>query len=247
MSVSLPGWEGLSSTVSVIVILFLQSFLAFVPGSQLSDDAIVCDPMTLTSRTGSLRSNNLTEVYNNEMNCRNVIHINGASVIEISFQSFFTESISDLNLINEMCTHDYVELVSSGKAWKICGDWTGKEHLLYFTFHFPEVFIKFYTNEQVTKPGFVLNWTATVIDKSLDRNVCTNALYETESSCYELIENPEDWSGGYNTCQRRGAALASVHNPDTHRKLQETILERYVLFYVHCQRYNKTSLKDHLG
>ena len=62
--------------------------------------------------------------------------VGGDVVIEVTFQEFFTESgwPGDARLRDELCSRDFVEIVAGSDRHKLCGDWSGKEHLLYFRF-----------------------------------------------------------------------------------------------------------------
>lgn len=220
-SSSTSGWI-LSSNLSLFCIVYVVTNCSVICGFR----TYICSNSTLTTGSGKLFSTNFPENYRDNENCWLKLSPSKANVIEISFRSFYTESLSDLNYMNTMCTSDYLEMSSSGQSLRICGNWRGREHLLYFVIRSSDVYIRFHSNEQGAKPGFLLQWTSKFISTSVLSDNCSMSLFETETSCYELIEEPEDWVSGHNSCRQRGAMLARIDHPDIHQTLEKYILQR---------------------
>ncbi|XP_052818409.1 macrophage mannose receptor 1-like [Mya arenaria] len=127
-----------------------------------------------------------------------------------------------------MCTLDFLDIYDDQRHWRICGDWGGRQQLLYFVFNSSTINVKFTSNNSSTRPGFTLNWASTVEATSAPHNSCMDPLLETESACFELMREGADWLTGHNTCRMRGATLAHVDSVDTHLALEREILERNV-------------------
>lgn len=222
MSSVLPGTKVLSLNLSMFCMIYVAANLTFTCGYR----SHLCANRTLTSDSGKLLSHTLPEVSENYLNCWTQISVTNASLIEINFQMFFTNSFGDLYLMNEMCTREYLELVTSDKTLKICGNWTGREDLLSFVFQTSDIFIRFHGNQQNENSIFIIHWTSTKHTTGSSNDPCKLPLFETETSCFELVEQPEDWVTGHNSCRRRGATLARVDHPDTHHALTQHILKR---------------------
>jgi hypothetical protein len=112
--------------------------------------------------SGDVTSHNFPQHYPNMQQCFYTIHVNQDSerqqqqqdasvvsdvttadyVIEVTFQDLHTESDSDLDakLRGARCVRDFVEIQASDASGhvvdirRVCGDWNGYLHLLYFRF-----------------------------------------------------------------------------------------------------------------
>ena len=106
-----------------------------------------CRNETYNASSGFASSVNFPYTYPNMQECFYVVHVDGQQshvdelgrddvIIEVTFQEFFTESDSsgDARLRDELCSRDFVEILVDQDKHKVCGDWSGKEQLLYFRF-----------------------------------------------------------------------------------------------------------------
>jgi hypothetical protein len=212
---------------SMAYILYFVINLRFTNGlSYGGNSSYICENSTITSESGVLYSSNYPDLYNNQENCVTNIQVPSAFQIEITFEVFQTESFTNLNLQNEMCSLDYLELVVNNESRRLCGDWTGKERMLYFVFNTPLVSIRFRSNDRISKRGFVLKWDASSTNATSAISTCRDSLFETATSCYEMVSLPENWLDGHNICRRRGAYLAKIDDVHTQNELEKRIMKR---------------------
>ena len=187
----------------------------------------ICENRTMTWHSGRIVSEHFPANYRNNQHCHSVISVDQALFIEVSFEVFHTQSVADLNLYNEMCDLDFLEIYDATQHWAICGNWAGREKLLYFTFNSSTVHLHFTSNSGSTRPGFSLSWASTVQQPdNATRSPCSDPLLETESACFELVHETADWPSSLEACRLRGATLAQVDHPDTHEALETKIRER---------------------
>ena len=106
-----------------------------------------CRNETYNTSTGYATSVNFPDPYPNMQECFYLVLVDrsqrdedglglGDALIEVTFQEFTTESDAsgDTRLRDELCSRDFVEIVVDKAKHRVCGDWSGKEHLLYFRF-----------------------------------------------------------------------------------------------------------------
>nr|KAG5686934.1 hypothetical protein BaRGS_018923 [Batillaria attramentaria] len=94
-----------------------------------------CRNETYNVSSGSVASVNHPRNYPNNQECFYTINVDDQDdVIELTFQKFMTESdrTHDAMLRDRACTRDFVEVFDGKDRHKVCGDWSGKEHLLLF-------------------------------------------------------------------------------------------------------------------
>ncbi|KAL4234951.1 hypothetical protein ACF0H5_006593 [Mactra antiquata] len=184
---------------------------------------------SVSSTTGTLFSDNFPLNYTNSYNCETNISVNNAASIEVFFEYFHTESYSDLNLLNEMCDLDYLEIISNGRSLRLCGDWRGKENRLFFNFNSSFINIRFHSNENISRRGFVLKW-ASMLNLYLENpSSCLYSqyfLHETEKSCFEVLTKPESWLTSHEDCRRRGAILARIEDVQTQAGIDNSLFKR---------------------
>lgn len=181
---------------------------------------------TINAETGTLYSSNFLDNHNYSDDCVTNISIPSAFLIEISFDVFQTYSISDLNLRDEMCLLDFVEIVVNQRSMRICGNWIGKERLLYFIFFTSFISIRFRSDNQNSNQEFVLKWSSTSSPSGNLVVPCAQSLFETATSCYELVTNPEDWLSSHETCRLRGASLAKIEDLQTQIEIETRLYNR---------------------
>lgn len=212
---------------SMAYILYFVVNLRFTFGWNTGGNiSYICENSTITSETGILYSSKYPDFYHDQEDCVTNIRVPRAFQIEITFEVFQTESVSNLNLQNEMCSIDYLEIVVNNKTKRICGDWTGKERTLYFVFNSSFITIRFRSNDRISKRGFVLKWDATSTNTANEISKCENSIFETATSCYEIISFPENWLSGHNICRRRGGFLAKIEDLQTQFELEKRINKR---------------------
>lgn len=94
-----------------------------------------CQNETSSRPSGSFSSVNFPHQYANMQECFYTINTDTQdTVIELNFEAFITESSlsNDERLRDTLCTRDYVEIFDGPERLKVCGNWSGKEHLLLF-------------------------------------------------------------------------------------------------------------------
>lgn len=181
---------------------------------------------TINAETGTLYSTNFPDNHNYLDDCVTNISLPSAFLIEISFDVFQTDSISNLNLRNEMCLLDFVEIVVNQRSMRICGNWIGKERLLYFIFFTSFISIRFRSDDQNSNQRFVLKWSSTSSPSGDLALPCAESLFETATSCYEIITKPDDWLSSHEICRRRGASLAKIEDLQTQIEIETRLYNR---------------------
>lgn len=195
----------------------------------LSDGTFFCTDSTLSSSSGTLFSENYPSNYNHSLYCEANISINNAMLIDLSFEYFNTESYLNLNLLNNMCNRDYLEISVNERSWRVCGDWTGKENRLFFSLNSSTVNLKFRSNEFFSRQGFVLKWTSTLKYDLEDQSSCSFSkflLLESQTSCFEFFMQPTDWLSGHESCRERGASLARIEDIQTQTEIETSLQKR---------------------
>lgn len=216
-----------SCNCSMVYILYVAANLRFSQGlNTQANNTYQCANGTITSNSGTLSNAIYPDLYNRHGNCLTNISIQGAIIIEITFEVFQTESVSNLNLQNDMCISDYLEITANNRSFKLCGDWRGKERILYFIFKTSFISIRFHSNTRTSKQAIVLKWVSTAGPNIPGILTCENSLLETDTSCFEVVTKPENWLSGQKTCRQRGASLARIEDLQTQAALEGRLYER---------------------
>jgi hypothetical protein len=229
MTSFLHGKESHVISYFCLFVLIFAVYFQISVGIDLNQEsaAFICSNKTLFSATGTLYSSNFPDFYDNMEHCEISLSISDAFFVEIYFEVFHTESFSDLNLLDGMCFEDYLEIKTESTTRRLCGNWLGREGLLYFSFNTSSVTVKFASDKKVTGQGFVLKWSSKSASYyNAETAACKNALLETEQSCFNLVKDDVDWITGHETCTRQGASLAKIDDFETNNALMEELKER---------------------
>ena len=222
----------LSSQLSMYCMIYIAANLSITCGLR----SFPCANQTIAIGSGKLFKNNLMDVQDNIQTCWTLISVSNASVVELRFQMFYTRSYGDLNFINDMCSSEYLEITTSVNTFRICGNWIGKEHLLKFVFSTTYIYIRFYSNNFDSKSGFKLQWMSVFDNELWLPDKCVYPIFESSTSCFEFVDQPQDWLTSHNDCRKRGATLARVDDPDTHLALTRNLINKYVALTIHTQQ-----------
>ncbi|KAL8585459.1 hypothetical protein ACOMHN_009993 [Nucella lapillus] len=204
-----------------------------------------CRNETFRGSSGSVSSVNFPAFYPNMQECFYTVNLttnrseNGnndsrsrsdnvsgrsKSVIEVSFREFFTESDSkgDARLRDRLCVRDFVEISAGKESHRVCGNWTGKEHLLYFRFASSLVTFRLVTDEQGTRRGFLASWR--LLEGGDNASPCLSTVLHTQHFTFQVVYRGQSWEDGQADCQSRGGMLASVLNNSTQYLLSQHLL-----------------------
>ncbi|XP_076449512.1 uncharacterized protein LOC143285946 [Babylonia areolata] len=210
-----------------------------------------CKNETYTQLSGSVSSVNFPGFYPNMQECFYTVNVtspqrhdnvtveNGVTtevsdIIEVTFGEFSTESDSagDARLRDGLCVRDFVEIHAEGDArHRVCGNWAGKERLLYFRFRSDFVSFRFVTDEQGTRRGFNATWRLLRGD---NHTACLSTLLTTQHLAFQVIHRAETWADGQTDCESRGGMLASILSNNTQHLLNQHLLSQT------CQRGDLT-------
>ncbi|KAK7462537.1 hypothetical protein BaRGS_00038422 [Batillaria attramentaria] len=176
-----------------------------------------CRNETYNVSSGSVASVNHPRNYPNNQECFYTINVDDQDdVIELTFQKFMTESdrTHDAMLRDRACTRDFVEVFDGKDRHKVCGDWSGKEHLLLFRSRSNVLVFRFVSDEQETRPGFYATWQTV----RGDNKSCLSTWIDNGQLCFQ------SWEDGEADCISRGGHLATILDSATQSMLNDHIL-----------------------
>lgn len=216
------------SSSSTVYLLYIATNLTFSLGFDLFyEGMLTCANESITTNSGILFSNQYSQNYAENQNCTTKLYLKDAVDIELTFDYFHTESVSDLNLFDNLCTLDFVEITVKNRTFRICGNWSGKEHLLFFKFTTTEVNIRFVSNQNITRSGFKLKWFSRVNSLHFGNlSSCVFPLVESHESCYEFVTDELVWEASNDVCRSRGGVLARVDNLEDHKHIERLLFSR---------------------
>ncbi|XP_025075964.1 cubilin-like isoform X2 [Pomacea canaliculata] len=214
------------SSGSQVEVLFVSDHVTQGEGFELSYAGVPsCQNETYSQYSGAVFSINFPRHYPNMQECFYTINVSEHdNIIELSFPSFFTESdaASDARLRDGRCTRDFVEIFDGEAIHKVCGNWSGKEHLLLFRSRANVLVFRFVSDEQITRPGFYATWQTI----KGNNKTCLSTWIDTGHLCFQVMYNPQTWDDGEADCISRGGHLASLLDSDTQRLLNDHILSQ---------------------
>ena len=213
------------SSGSFVNIFFSSDHILQGKGFRLRYHGILsCNNQTFNASHGVLDSVNFPQHYPNSQHCFYTITTT-SDTIELTFKHFHTESgaAADRGLRDAFCDRDYVEIYVDNKDHRVCGNWTGREHLLLFRSFGNKIVFKFVSNEQDTRTGFYGSWR--VIENS-EETQCLSQILDTQHDRFEIVFSSQTWGDGEFDCRSRGGHLAKIADIATQILISEHLLER---------------------
>lgn len=178
------------------------------------------------STSGVLKSANVFGEYLNNQDCVYVIDIsrdvtNLHSTLELVFYYFKTESANGLLHVGETCNkYDFVEVTTSENddVTTLCGEWTPRDKILLFRSSTYRMTIRFVSNGEITKGGFVAGWSTF---KTVENTECLSVHVETQLSWLEIVWRSRSMREAEIDCGSRGGHLIKI----TDRRMQEELIK----------------------
>ncbi|XP_070178274.1 uncharacterized protein [Littorina saxatilis] len=194
-----------------------------------------CHNETYNTSSGSVSSVNFPRPYSNMQECFYTVNAGGDDasrhddvtddVFEVTFQEFFTESDSrgDARLRDELCLRDFLKIIDGKVKHKVCGDWSGLEHLLFFRFRSRSISFRFVSDEQETRRGFNATWQTL---KAEYKSSCLSSWVDNEHFYFQVLYHPQTWEDAEADCISRGGHLATVPSNTTQQLLDQHLLQQ---------------------
>ncbi|CAC5357382.1 CUBN [Mytilus coruscus] len=189
------------SSLSAVDIIFTSDYLHEGRGFWIEYSSHVpCSNKTFVNTSGNVYSDNYPNKYSNNQDCFYSIQLSETNgLLELVFESFYTEAVNDAFLRGDLCNLDYLEIYIDDKVERICGQWKGQEHTLSFRTETNRIMLRFVTNDRVTRSGFFATWQN--ILQNITSPQCSSTWIEREEYSFEIVRNPLTWEESQNDCQ----------------------------------------------
>lgn len=219
------------SSLSEVDIVFTSDYLHEGRGFWIEYSSHVpCSNKTFVNTSGNVFSDNYPNKYSNNQDCFYIIELSETNgLLELVFESFYTETVNDAFLRGDLCNLDYLEIYIDDKVERICGQWKGQEHTLSFRTETKIIMLRFVTNDRVARAGFFATWQNILQNVTVPQ--CSSTWIEREEYSFEIVRNPLTWEEGRNDCQHKGGYLAAITDMDTQLMLETYLIQRYFHFY----------------
>ncbi|XP_052063100.1 uncharacterized protein LOC127702837 [Mytilus californianus] len=110
------------SSLSEVDIIFTSDYLHEGRGFWIEYSSHVpCSNKTFVNTSGNVYSDNYPNKYSNNQDCFYIIQLSETNgLLELVFESFYTEAVNDAFLRGDLCNLDYLEIHIDDKVERIC-------------------------------------------------------------------------------------------------------------------------------